>query len=191
MIMLLGIGVLTTFSILYMGNKGWHALHRMAGITPGVLIYKDPSAPLNLANMSWQRLTLSSQHLSCLSDQQLRQLQDIDRKVVNYHNYQQSLQQQNITPALTEQQFVLHKLLQQRLPEMLASHYHLVTMDTSANVSDNHIKPNAKQIEAGQLLQAVLHNIDQRLDSLLAQMETQHLQDMRVMKRYLDTHVAD
>ena len=86
-------------------------------------------------------------------------------------------------PELTEAQFVLHKLLHTRLPEMLASHYHLANVNINAhNVS------NDKKAEASALLQSVLNNIEQRLNNLLEQMDTQQLQDLRVMKNYINSH---
>ncbi|MEC5210335.1 hypothetical protein RCH20_001406 [Psychrobacter sp. PL15] len=182
MSILLGVGIATTIVILYLGKKGWQALHSAVGITPGVLTYQDPNAPLSLPNLTWQQLTLNSQHLSVLSDHQLRQLQHIDNKVATYQRYQLDSQAQHRTPALTEQQFVLHKLLQLRLPEMLASHYHLAGVNGGAEATNN------KRTEAEQLLQDALNNIDSRLDELLEQVDSQHLQDLRVMKKYIDSH---
>ena len=178
MLMLLGVSIFSTVTLFYLGKKGWQALHKAVGITPGVLTYQNPQAPLTINTMIWQNLNLNKQHLSSLSDLQLRQLQRIDSKVAIYHDYQQSLQEQNITSAITEQQFVLHKLLHTRLAEMLASHHHLVSMSNSAD----------KQAEARQLMQNLLNNIEQRLESLLEQMENKHLQDLRVMKQYIDSH---
>ena len=183
MSILLGVGVVTAVSVFYLGRKGWHALHKMVGITPGVLVYQDAHAPLSLSHISWPQLNLNKKHLKALSDSQLRQLQHIDKKVANYHNYQNELEAQNVTPTLSEQQFVLQKMLHTRLPEMLASHYHLANINVS-----NHIKNEEKQAEAGKLLQEVLDNIEQRLDDLLAQMEEQHLQELRVMKNYIHSH---
>ncbi|WP_201555176.1 hypothetical protein [Psychrobacter sp. 72-O-c] len=183
MSMLLGVGVFTTITVFYLGKKGWQALHKAVGITPGVLTYQDPQAPITLTDMTWQNLTLNNKHLSVLPDSQLRHLQRIDHKVATYQTYQQHLQAQSITPAITEQQFVLDKLLHTRLAEMLASHYHLASAGASVNASTND-----KQSEAKQLLQQALNNIEGRLDSLLEQMETQHLQDLRVMKNYIDSH---
>ncbi|WP_350560589.1 hypothetical protein [Psychrobacter sp. CAL346-MNA-CIBAN-0220] len=185
MSILLGIGITATITVLYLGKKGWQMLHKVVGITPGVLTYQDPNAPLLLSDMTWQQLTLNVQHLSGLSDSQLRQLQRIDAKVATYYNYQQVRQAQNITPAVNEAQFVLHKLLYARLPEMLASHYHLL------NIIDNPKVNTANKtqcIEAGQLLQDALDSIERRVDTELMQIETQHLQDLRVMKRYVDSH---
>ena len=183
MSILLGVGVVTTVGVFYLGRKGWHALHKMVGITPGVLIYQDSNAPLLLTSLNWQQLNLNKKHLEVLSDKQLRQLQHIDKKVANYHNYQNELEAQNVTSAINEQQFVLHKMLHIRLPEMLASHYHLANINVS-----NHTEKGQKQTEASRLLQEVLDSIEQRLDGLLERMEEQHLQELRVMKNYIHSH---
>ena len=183
MSILIGVGVVATVSVFYLGRKGWHALHKMVGITPGVLTYQDSNAPLLLTSLNWQQLNLNKKHLEVLSDKQLRQLQHIDKKVANYHNYQNELEAQDVTSAINEQQFVLHKMLHIRLPEMLASHYHLANINIS-----NRTKNGQKQIEASRLLQEVLDNIEQRLDGVLERMEEQHLQELRVMKNYIHSH---
>ena len=183
MSILIGVGVVTTVSVFYLGRKGWHAFHKMVGITPGVLTYQDSNAPLLLTSLNWQQLDLNKKHLEVLSDKQLRQLQHIDKKVANYHNYQNELEAQNVISAINEQQFVLHKMLHIRLPEMLASHYHLANINVS-----NRTKNGQKQAEASRLLQEVLENIEQRLDGLLERMEEQHLQELRVMKNYIHSH---
>lgn len=185
MSILIGVGVVTAATVFYLGRKGWYAFHKAVGIAPGVLVYQDAHAPLLLSHISWQQLNLNKKHLKVLSDSQLRQLQHIDKKVANYHNYQNELEAQNVTPTLSEQQFVLHKMLHTRLPEMLASHYHLANLNIS-----NHTKNGQTQTEADRLLQEVLDNIEQRLDDLLAQMEEQHLQELRVMRKYINSHDA-
>ncbi len=183
MSILIGVGVVTTVGVFYLGRKGWHALHKMVGITPGVLTYQDSNAPLLLTSLNWQQLNLNKKHLEVLSDKQLRQLQHIDKKVANYHKYQNELEAQDVTSAINEQQFVLHKMLHTRLPEMLASHYHLANINIS-----NRTKNGQKQTEAGRLLQEVLDSIEQRLDGVLERMEEQHLQELRVMKNYIHSH---
>lgn len=175
--MLFSVGVLSTVTVFYLTKKGWQALHKAVGITPGVLTYQDPQARLSVDTWVWQNLNVNKQHLMHLSDLQLRQLQYIDEKIDLYQSYQQSVEQQSITPALTEQQFVLHKLLHTRLAEMLASHYHLFSVSSNAD----------KQAEANQLLQNLLDNIEQRLEGLLTQVEDNNLQDLRVMKQYMDS----
>lgn len=183
MSILIGVGVVATVSVFYLGRKGWHAFHKMVGITPGVLTYQDSNAPMLLTSLNWQQLNLNKKHLEALSDKQLRQLQHIDKKVANYHNYQNELEAQNLTSAINEQQFVLHKMLHTRLPEMLVSHYHLANINVS-----NRTKNGQKQTEASRLLQEALDSIEQRLDRLLERMEEQHLQELRVMKNYIHSH---
>jgi len=181
MSVLIGVGIVTTVTTIYLGRKGWHALHKMVGITPGVLTYQDSNTPLALSAVNWQQLTLNKKHLKVLPDNHLRQLQRIDEKVSSYQSYQKTLQAQNKTPAVTEQQFVLNKMLHTRLPEMLVSHYQLV------NINNNELNQQ-KKAEASDLLQQVLDNIEQRLDRLLEQMATQQLQELRVMKNYINSH---
>ena len=181
MSILIGIGIVTTVTTFYLGRKGWHALHKAVGITPGVLIYQDDHAPLSLATLSWEQLNLNKKHLKSLSDQQLRQLKRIDNKVSSYQAYQAALQAQHKTPAITEAHFVLNKMLQTRLPEMLATHYQL----TNINVTNEN---SEKRLEASELLQSVLDNIEQRLDRLLAQMDEEQLKELRVMTHYINSH---
>ena len=188
MSILIGIGIVTTITTFYLGKKGWHALHKAVGITPGVLIYQNDDAPLSLSQLSWQQLNLNKKHLKNLPEPQLRQLQRIDEKVTHYQAYQKSLKAQHKTHAITEQQFVLNKMLHTRLPEMLASHHQLVTVNISTdNISANSVS-NDNKAEASELLQSVLNNIEQRLDKLLAQMDEQQLQELRVMKNYINSH---
>lgn len=183
MSVLIGVGVITTMSIFYLSRKGWHAFHKAVGITPGVLIYQNANAPLSLSTISWQQLNLNKKHLNFLTDNQLRQLQHIDEKVASYYDYQIELKSQEKMPEITEAQFVLHKMLHTRLPELLSSYYQLTIIKSNAKSVNNQ-----SRYEAGKLLQDVLDNIEQRLDSLLEQMEQQQLQDLRIMKSYIDSH---
>ena len=183
MSVLIGIGIVTTVTTIYLGRKGWHALHKMVGITPGVLTYQDDNAPLSLTSINWQQLNLNKKHLKVLPDNQLRQLQRIDDKVSSYQSYQNVLQAQNKTPAVTEKQFVLNKMLHTRLPEILVSHYQLVSMNRINNESNQQ-----KKAEASELLQEALSNIEQRLDDLLKQIDVQQLQELRVMNNYINSH---
>ena len=177
MLVLLSMGVFSTLTVFYLGRKGWRALHKAVGITPGVLTYQHPQAPLSIKTLTWQNLNLNKQHLTHLSDLQLRQLQYIDNRIALYQTYQHSIQQQNITPVITEQQFILHKLLHTRLAETLVSYHQLVSISTSTD----------KQAEANHLLQNLLNNIEQRLADLLMQIENNNLQDLRVMHHYMNS----
>ena len=188
MSILIGIGIVTTVTTFYLGKKGWQAFHKAVGISPGVLTYQDYDAPLALSTMKWQQLTLHQQHLQNLSEQQLHQLKRIDEKVSHYQVYQTALQARHKTPVVTEAQFVLNKMLQIRLPEMLASHYHLANVNINVHNRNDDNVSNDKKVEANELLQSVLNNIEQRLDRLLAQMDEQQLQELRVMKNYMNSH---
>ena len=183
MSVLVGVGIVTTVTTIYLGRKGWQAFHKAVGITPGVLIYQDDNARLSLTSINLQQLNLNKKHLKLLPDKQLRQLQRIDEKVSSYQSYQKALQAQNKTPALTEQQFVLNKLLHTRLPEMLVSHYQLVNM-----IRINNEMNQQKKSEASELLQDALNNIEHRLDDLLKQIDVQQLQELRVMNSYINSH---
>lgn len=183
MSILIGIGIVTTVTTFYLGRKGWRAFHKAVGITPGVLSYQENKVPLSVSTMRWQQLALDQKHLADLSQQQLYQLQRIDKKVTDFSAYQAALLEQNKSPAITEQQFVLQKLLHTRLPEMLASHYHLSNINGGAP-HESH----KKKTEARELVQAVLDNIEQRLDRLLDQMQTEHLQALKVMDSYISSH---
>ncbi len=188
MSIILGVGIAataTTITVFYLGKKGWQALHKAVGITPGVLVYQDANTPLSSSSIHWQQLRLDTEHLSGLPEFQLLQLQRIDEKVAIYDHYQQTLEAQNKTAAVNEEAFVLHKLLYIRLPEMLASYYHLLN---TAHLKNKSNISHEQRMEASQLLQDALDNIERRSDTLLTQIETQHLQDLRTMKRYLDSH---
>ena len=192
MSILIGVAIVTTVTTFYLGKKGWQAFHKAVGITPGLLVYQSDDAPLSLSTVKWQQLNLNKKHLQNLPEQQLRQLQRIDEKVTHYQVYQTALQAQHKTPVVTEQQFVLNKMLHTRLPEMLASHHHLINANIKVNngnednVSNDSLS-NGKKAEASELLQSVLDNIEQRLDNLLAQLDEQQLKDLRAMKQYINS----
>ena len=60
MSVLIGVGIVTTVTTIYLGRKGWHALHKMVGITPGVLTYQDDNALLSLTSINWHQLNLNN-----------------------------------------------------------------------------------------------------------------------------------
>lgn len=176
---LIGVGAVTAITIYYLGKKSWHALHRIAGITPGVMVYQNPKAPLLINKLKWQKLNLNRVHLQVLNNELLRQLQNIDQKLAHFESYQQSLNDNN--KALSEEEFTAHKFIYSRLPEMLASYYHLRQSYQQKNVNA------ARMSDAEQLLKELLDSIEERLDGVLSKIEAQHWQELKVMKRYLDT----
>ena len=66
---------------------------------------------------------------------------------------------------------------------MLVSHYQLANINRSTNDVSKQ-----KKAKANELLQEALNNIEQRLDGLLAQIEVQQLQELRVMNSYINSH---
>lgn len=58
MSVLIGVGIATTVGVIYIGKKGWQALHKAVGISPGVLVYQDPNQALTPKDMRWRQLTL-------------------------------------------------------------------------------------------------------------------------------------
>ena len=192
MIVWLTIGVISVITSLYLGRKGWHALHKAVGISPGVLIYQHPNAPLFLPDMTWQKLTLNQQHLTVLSNKQLLQLQRLDDKISAYQQYQHELNAQNLIRILTEDHFIMQKWIEIRLPQLLASYYHVQPGISKKGTKEQFITTdNINGLTASQLLQESLDNIEQRLDNLLAQIETRHLQELKVMQRYMNEHNHD
>lgn len=176
---LIGVGAVTAITIYYLGKKSWHALHRIAGITPGVMVYQNPKAPLLINKLQWQKLELNPAHLQGLTNDLLRQLQNIDQKLAHFESYQQSLNDNH--QALSEAEFIAHKFIYSRLPEMLASYYLLKQSYQQKNINA------AKMNEAEQLLKELLDGIEERLDDVLEKIEAQHWQELKVMRRYLDT----
>ena len=76
---------------------------------------------------------------------------------------------------------------------MLASHYRLLgfnnrLLNVKSNTNAGFTTENIKHAEASQLLQEALDNIEGRLDCLLEKLETQSLEELRVMKNYLNSH---
>lgn len=191
MIILLGLGVATVVGVFYMAKKGWHALHAVVGITPGTLIYQNPNTPLLYSAMTWQALTLNAQHLAALTQSQLQQLKRIDEKLSIYQQLQVSEQQQDKSPPINEAQFILHKLLYTRLPEILASHHRMMGLYHSSLAAGQRVEINGdnkrEKLEANELLQRALDNIETRLDSLLEGLKHQSLQELRMMNTYLNS----
>lgn len=189
MVVWLSIGVISIVTSLYLGKKGWHALHKVVGISPGTLIYQSPNAPLSLPDLTWQQLILDQKHLGLVSDDQLLQLKRLDDKMLAYQQYQRELDTQNPTRILTAEHFVLQKWLDIRLPQMLNSHYHAQLGIRNQDVKGKSINTdNTNRLTASQLLQEGLDNIEQLLDNQLAQIEVRHLQELQIMQRYMNEH---
>lgn len=189
MVVWLSIGVISVITSLYLGRKGWHALHKAVGISPGTLIYQHPDAPLSLPDLTWQQLILDQKYLRVLSDAQLRQLKRFDDKMLAYQQYQRELDTQNSTRILTEEHYMLQKWLEVRLPQMLTSYYHAQLGIRDQDIKGQSINTaHTNRLTASQLLQEGLDNIEQLLDNQLAQIEIRHVQELQIMQRYMSEH---
>ena len=208
MIISVAVGVVAVLTTAYVAKKSWQAFHRMVGITPGQVTYisadsaVDKLAHLADATLVWQQLQLDNEYLEYLPVLQIQHLQRIDTKMQAYETWQhQSLQetgslgkqQKSFSTAnlsanmLTEEAFLLKKLIADRLPEALGR-YHLLAKNQALTSA---LSPSTKQsqhlAEALQVLQTLLERIEKNLDKLLEQYEQEQLQNLRAMQRYLDS----
>ncbi|GAA0321668.1 hypothetical protein [Psychrobacter aestuarii] len=181
MSMLIGTGVMFVAVTWYVGKKSWHALHRMVGITPGTMVYHNPQVPIRLQDLRLQQLNLDKTHLQSLSDTHLAALQRIDSKIGHYQRYYKDTQSKKTAslPTASEQDVIVHKLIHTRLPDMLRS-YHLQHTLAIA-------PPNAEQTNSAEaLLMDSLQGIEKQLDAGLQALQQKHMDDLRIMNRYID-----
>ncbi|WP_227431053.1 hypothetical protein [Psychrobacter sp. I-STPA6b] len=211
MLLLTSAGVLTAGVVWYLGRKGWHAFHHSVGIRVGQVTYIDDTharQPYILPPLSI--LTIDSQYLQYLPIEILAQLQRIDSKTQAYQSAQQGLDIKINERALsvdtvTEEAFVLQKLIYERLPEVLARHHAiahqqaLLAINTAItnNVStkkavpeqqpSNQKNPQNSLLEALNIVQSLLTRIENLLDKLMSQFEQAQLHNLKAMQRYLDS----
>lgn len=191
MSLLIGIGtaLVSTLGVVYVGRKGWRAFHRAVGITPGTLIYEPLSKQLALPNLI--QLNLDDTVLAPLPPELLTQLSRIDHKADVYQQWLDDLAQQGHTVPTSEAQFVVRKLLNERLPEMLGHYYTLaqhqqrIASLQSLDTADSNNSPDSLS-SALRLLAELLHSTEQRLDDLLAQCRDSSYQELLIMQRYLN-----
>ena len=188
MSLLIGVALVSTLGLAYIGRKGWYAFHRAVGITPGTLTYKPPSEPLALPNL--MQLTLDDAVLTYLPEELLEQLSRIDHKADIYQQWLEDLAQQGHTMPTSEAQFTLRKLLNERLPEML-KHYHILAqhqqrMASLPKFATATSTTNSETLSSDLgVLAALLTSTEQRLDNLLAQCRDSSYQELLIMQRYL------
>lgn len=203
----LGVGalVVSTAGMVYLGRKGWHAFHRAVGITPGTLKYVEPSA--DLAPQLIQ-LTLEAEVLQYLPPVTLAQLKRIDEKADIYQQWQDELATQGQVVPTSEEQFMVRKLLNERIPEMLADYHTLAQYqnrldqvdisnlpqrdpESQSTLHSTVQTPVTKKADtlasAFSLLVELLDTTEHRLDQLLTRHSDLHHQSLQVMKRYLDS----
>ncbi|WP_296202786.1 hypothetical protein [Psychrobacter sp. UBA3962] len=197
MSVLIGAGVVAVLAAGYVGHKGWLAFHRAVGITPGTLKYVEPS---QLPPPPMLQLTLVSDQIKGLPPAIVEQLLRIDGKADIFQQWRNDAIKTGQTPMVSEDEFMVSKLLQSRLPELIenyqriALHEELLQQATNRALTaayNNRQVSSEEQIsetaaQALGLLLEVLIKIETKLDSLLEGCQSEALQQMQVMQRYLD-----
>ena len=197
MSVLIGVGVAAVAVAGYVGRKGWLAFHRAVGITPGTLKYVEPS---QLPPPPMLQLTLVEDQIKGLPPAIVEQLLRIDGKADIFQQWRNDMIKAGQTPMVSEDEFMVSKLLQIRLPELIESYQRIARHEdllqqanhraataayNSKQVSsENQISENKAQ--ALGLLLEVLIKIETKLDVLLEDCQSEALQQMQVMQRYLD-----
>ncbi|PNK61214.1 hypothetical protein [Psychrobacter sp. FDAARGOS_221] len=201
-IVTVGVGVAATMAVGYIGRKGWLAFHRAVGITPGKMTYVEltqlpppPMLQLSLANSQLQGLPIVI----------MEQLQRIDSKADILQQWRSERIEAGQTPEISEDEFVVSKLLQTRLPELLDSYQQLLRHErrlqqvatgpgplqgksSNAKSSQTQLSQqdlSQQQAQALQLVMELLLNIEDRLDGLLQGCQNDALQQLQVMQRYM------
>lgn len=191
------VGIVAVAAAGYVGRKGWLAFHRAVGISPGTLKYVEPS---QLPPPPMLQLTLKEDQISGLPPMIIEQLLRIDGKADIFQQWRNDTIKAGQTPATTEEEFVVSKLLSTRLPELIdsyqriAHHEALVQQATDRATSatrhnttlDNENKMSQSKEQALALLWQVLMQIEGKLDQLLEGCQTEALQELEVMQRYLE-----
>lgn len=197
MSVLIGVGVVAVVAAGYVGRKGWLAFHRAVGITPGTLKYVEPS---QLPPPPMLQLTLVDEQIKGLPPAIVEQLLRIDGKADILQQWRNEAVQAGQTPIVSEDEFMVSKLLQSRLPELIESYqriaHHEELLQQAANRASTTAYANRQahseeqmsenKAQALGLLLEVLMKIETKLDGLLEGCQSEALQQMQVMQRYLD-----
>lgn len=170
---------------IYVIRKAWYGFHRAVGIEPGKMTY----VPANLREEKAFKphliqVNLSTTQLLHLPNSLKIQLQRIDDKADAYQDWRVDLEQryQSILTT-TENQFALSKLMSEHLPEIISSYHNLHERKLKIS-SESYIDSDNQALA---MLIELLDDIEERLDNLLKECEQTQLQDLQVMKRYLQS----
>ena len=180
------LGIVATASVAYIGRRGWYAFHKAVGITPGAMHY---TPPVQAALPMLIQLEIDSCILEYLPPRALDILTRIDHKADIYQQWLDDLAQQGRQLPNSEEQFIVRKILSERLPAMLIDYHtlaqhqqRLIKLQGTSRDTTEHQNVAA----ALALLIELLDSTEQRLDQLLAQCQDSHYQELKVMRRYLD-----
>ncbi|SUD90009.1 hypothetical protein [Psychrobacter phenylpyruvicus] len=197
MSVLIGVGVVAVVAAGYVGRKGWLAFHRAVGITPGTLKYVEPA---QLPPPPMLQLTLVDDQIKGLPPAIVEQLLRIDGKADIFQQWRNDAIKAGQIPMVSEDEFMVSKLLQSRLPELIESYqriaHHEELLQQAANRASTSAYANRQvrseeqmsenKAQALGLLLEVLMKIETKLDGLLEGCQSEALQQMQVMQRYLD-----
>lgn len=198
------VGIAAVAAAGYIGRKGWLAFHRAVGISPGTLKYVEPS---QLPPPPMLQLTLTETQIDGLPPLIIEQLLRIDGKADIFQQWRNDTIKAGQTPPTTEEEFIVSKLLQTRLPELINSYQRIVRQEALIQQATNRALPTQRansvastssndgssynsemsdsKAQALSVLLEVLITIETKLDALLEKYQNEALQDMQVMQRYL------
>lgn len=205
--------VATTVGFVYVSRKAWRSFHRAVGIEPGKMEYVPYQAEQERFKPQLIQVNLTNSQLVHVPKSVQIQLQRIDDKADSYQNWRAELEQRHNQHAqsgqsvlhTTENQFVLSKLMSEHLPEIVNTYHNIherklkFTNQGLANqsqVNQSRASHSAKSLTTGidfdasdnqalSMLIDLLNDIENRLDTLLHECEQIQLQDLKIMKRYL------
>lgn len=199
-VVVIGIAVVGTVIAGVAIRKAWYGFHRSVGISPKKMTYIPPEQQA-LQTQQWQasfqpqliQVNLSTEQLSLLPFEAKQQLQRVDDKADIYQQWLADLEKQDnhlASPATTtENQFVLSKLMSEHLPNIISTYQNIIKhkqrLQASTSSFDQKSISDKESQKALLLLTELLDDIESRLDILLRECERQQIQELQVMKRYL------
>lgn len=197
--MLLGLGVLLVvwFVIKPMLSRLWLKFHLLVGIEvgkPRIDYHHDPRHGLVLtyqpvnANIhgNLPAVQLSRDDIGALSPTAQQLLWQINDKLARYQNWCNAAPNDQAAPPLTEAQFVLNRLLQDTLPNVLQRYLQL------ARYTPEHLRATtADNLSADDMLIKILQQTEGQLDTLLAERHADTVAQLASDYRYVQARTSN
>lgn len=197
--MLLGLGVLLVvwFVIKPMLSRLWLKFHLLVGIEvgkPRIDYHHDPRHGLVLtyqpvnANIhgNLPAVQLSRDDIAALSPTAQQLLWQINDKLARYQNWCNAAPNDQAAPPLTEAQFVLNRLLQDTLPNVLQRYLQL------ARYTPEHLRATtADNLSADDMLIKILQQTEGQLDTLLAERHADTVAQLASDYRYVQARTSN
>lgn len=197
--MLLGLGVLLVvwFVIKPMLSRLWLKFHLLVGIEvgkPRIDYHHDPRHGLVLtyqpvnANIhgNLPAVQLSRDDIGALSPTAQQLLWRINDKLARYQNWCNAAPNDQAAPPLTEAQFVLNRLLQDTLPNVLQRYLQL------ARYTPEHLRATtADNLSADDMLIKILQQTEGQLDTLLAERHADTVAQLASDYRYVQARTSN